>query len=152
MEIIDGTAYMPEVRALILEYTQRLGRDLSFQDLDDELLDPAQKYTLPAGEVLLALDEGTIVGMVAYHKISEKTCEMKRLYVKPIARRRRIGYELAKAIIKHATKAGYEEMVLDSLGPMKAAQELYRKLGFVECEPYYDNPMDDVIYMQKTLR
>jgi len=28
---------------------------------------------------------------------------------------------------------------------------LYKKHGFVECEPYYHNPMDDVIYMSREL-
>ena len=28
---------------------------------------------------------------------------------------------------------------------------LYKKHGFEECEAYYHNPMDDVIYMRKAL-
>ncbi|MBQ9610365.1 MAG: hypothetical protein IJV15_13105 [Lachnospiraceae bacterium] len=68
MTIKDGKDYIPQVKDLIIEYTNRLNRDLSFQRIDEELA---------------------------------------------------IG--------------------------------LYRKNGFKECEPYYDNPMDDVIYMIKKL-
>ena len=42
-------------------------------------------------------------------------------------------------------------MVLDTVAPLKVAIGLYKKNGFVECEPYYNNPMDDVIYMMKKL-
>ncbi len=34
----------------------------------------------------------------------------------------------------------------------KAAISLYHKHGFCECEPYYHNPMEDVIYMKKDLK
>lgn len=42
-------------------------------------------------------------------------------------------------------------MGLDTIKPLKAAISLYRKHGFEECEAYYYNPMDDVIYMRKEL-
>ena len=42
-------------------------------------------------------------------------------------------------------------MVLDTLKPFEAAIGLYKKYGFKECEPYYENPMDDVLYMKKGL-
>ena len=56
-----------------------------------------------------------------------------------------------EAIIDHARTAGYKEMVLDTIEPLKAAISLYKKHGFEECEAYYHNPMDDVIYMRKAL-
>ena len=42
-------------------------------------------------------------------------------------------------------------MVLDTITPLQAAVHLYKKMGFEECEAYYDNPMDDVIYMKRPL-
>ena len=77
---------LTEVRALIKEYTDALGRDLSFQHLDEELQDPAHKYTAPNGELLVAVENGALLGMVAYHRHSDTRCEMKRLYVRPEAR------------------------------------------------------------------
>ena len=76
---------------------------------------------------------------------------MKRLFVKPEARGLHIGDKLVKEIIEHAKKAGYKEMVLDTIVPLKSAIGLYKKYGFEECEPYYNNPMDDVLYMKKIL-
>ena len=76
---------------------------------------------------------------------------MKRLYVKPETRRMHLGELLVKEIIDHAKQSGYKEMVLDTIIPLKEAIGLYKKYGFEECEPYYNNPMADVIYMMKDL-
>lgn len=37
MKIVDGKDYLSEVKELIQEYSKRLGRDLSFQNIEDEL-------------------------------------------------------------------------------------------------------------------
>ena len=152
MEIRDGKDYIEEVKGLIIEYLQRLGRDLSFQNVDEELSDPAKKYTAPEGELLVAVnDNDEVIGMVAYHRHNDERCEMKRLYVKPGTRGQHVGDVLVSEIVSHAREAGYKEMVLDTIVPLKAAISLYKKNGFEECEPYYNNPMDDVIYMRKDL-
>lgn len=156
MMIEDGKEYIDQVQDMIVEYTRRLGRDLSFQNIDEELKDPALKYTSPEGELLVAVDDEKddgkkVIGMVAYHRLSASRCEMKRLYVDPSARGMKLGEKLAEAVIAHAKAAGFKEMVLDTITPLQAAIHLYNKLGFQECEPYYNNPMDDVVYMKKTL-
>lgn len=142
---------LPQLRALIEEYMQRLGRDLAFQHIREELDDIAAKYAPPNGELLVAVEDSSVLGMVAYHRHSETRCEMKRLYVVPAARGRKLGEQLVSAIIEHASNAGYKEMVLDTIKPLEAAIALYKKYGFEECQPYYDNPMPDVIYMRLEL-
>lgn len=151
MKIVDGKPYIADISELIKEYYQRLGRDLSFQNIDDELKNPAKKYTPPEGEILVAIIDNKVVGMVAYHRLTDTCCEMKRLYVKPECRGMKLGEKLIQNIISNSVKAGYKEMVLDTIKPLKSAIHLYKKFGFVECKPYYNNPMDDVIYLKKTL-
>lgn len=151
MKISDGKAYIPQVKELLTEYVLQLNRDLSFQHIDEELQNPAAKYTAPQGELLVAIEENKILGMVAYHKLSEVRCEMKRLYVTPAARGLHLGDMLVREILVRAGISGYQEMVLDTLLPMQAAIHLYQKYGFIECEPYYSNPMEDVLYMKKEL-
>ena len=149
IHIIDGKPYLDQVKELIQEYTQWLGRDLSFQNLDDELADIGDKYTAPNGELLVAIDNNDVVlGMVAYYQHSDTHCEMKRLYVRPAGRSHALGERLIKSIMVYAKASVYKEMVLDKIEPLQAAIHLYKKYGFVECEPYYHNPMDDVIYIE----
>ena len=152
IKIVDGKPYLDQVKTLIIEYTEWLGRDLSFQNLDKELADIAEKYTAPNGELLVAIDENEVVlGMVAYYQHSDTRCEMKRLYVRSTGRGRALGDRLIERIMEHAKNSGYTEMVLDTIEPLEAAIHLYKKHGFTKCEPYYHNPMDDVIYMSKEL-
>lgn len=68
MIITDGKDYINEVRNLITEYTQTLGRDLAFQNITDELKDPSKKYTPPQGELLVAIEKEQVIGMIAYHR------------------------------------------------------------------------------------
>lgn len=151
MKIVDGKDYLSEVKTLITEYSNQLGRDLSFQNIDEELKNPEHKYTKPQGEILVVVDHDKVLGMVAYHRHSDVRCEMKRLYVRPDARGMHLGNTLVAEILAHAKNTGYKEMVLDTIEPLKAAISLYKKHGFEECEAYYHNPMDDVIYMRKQL-
>jgi len=128
IRIIDGKPYLDQVKELIQEYTQWLGRDLSFQNLDKELADIAEKYTAPNGELLVAIDDNDVViGMVAYYKHSETRCEMKRLYVRPEGRGHALGDRLIESIIVHAKDSSYKEMVLDTIEPLQAAIYLYKK-------------------------
>ena len=124
---------------------------ISFQNLDDELKDPAKKYTSPEGELLVAVEGEDVLGMIAYHKHSDTRCEMKRLYVKPSCRGMKLGEKLIEELVAHARQAGYTEMVLDTIVPLQSAIHLYKKLGFTECESYYHNPMPDVLYFRKEL-
>lgn len=151
MKIVDGKPYIQQVKELIIEYTKWLGRNLSFQNIDDELKDPAKKYTSPEGELLVAVEGEDVLGIIAYHKHSDTRCEMKRLYVKPSCRGMKLGEKLIEELIAHARQAGYKEMVLDTIVPLQSAIHLYKKLGFTECEPYYHNPMPDVLYFRKEL-
>ena len=152
LEIIDGTNHLDEVKRLVIEYTEFLGRDLSFQSIDDELSDLSAKYTPPEGRLLCAAIDGKIIGCVACHKHNADRCEMKRLFVREGYREHHAGSKLVAAIIDFARTDGFKEIVLDTIKPLVSAIRLYKKFFFVECAPYDYNPMDDVIYMRKNLK
>lgn len=152
MKIQDGFTYLAEIKSLIQAYTDSLGRDLSFQNLDAELADLQKKYGFPTGRLLAAVTEsGDVMGCVAYYRHSPSRCEMKRLYVLPAYRKDGIGQALLTEIINLAAADGYKEMVLDTLLPMESAIRLYRRNGFEEISAYYENPMDDVLYFRRKL-
>lgn len=151
IEIVDGVNHLDEVKNLILEYTKFLGRDLTFQGFDAEIADLSEKYLPPQGRLLCAKIDDKIIGCVAYHRHNSARCEMKRLFVLEGYRNFHAGKKLVEEILKCAKADGYREMVLDTIAPLESAIRLYKKFGFVETEPYYNNPMNDVIYMKKVL-
>ncbi len=143
--------YVDQVRLLFKEYAAWLGVDLCFQDFEQELAELPGAYAPPTGRILLALEGEQVVGCVALKMMDKSICEMKRLYVQPHVRKKGVGRQLAQAIIDIARGIGYTVMRLDTLAPMTDAVALYRSLGFVECEPYYHNPLDEVVYMELAL-
>jgi ribosomal protein S18 acetylase RimI-like enzyme len=67
--------------------------------------------------------------------------------VQPRARGAQWGRRLASLVIDEARVIGYRELKLDTLARMTSARRLYESLGFVECAPYYVNPLGSPIYM-----
>jgi ribosomal protein S18 acetylase RimI-like enzyme len=143
------------VRRLFREYEAYLNVDLCFQQFESELANLPGKYALPYGTLLLATDGQRAIGCGALRSlgaIQDRTCEMKRLYVCPENRGLGIGGKIARCLIQEGICLDYSTMVLDTLGRLKAAIHLYESLGFVRTEPYYDNPLPDVLYWKLDLR
>lgn len=153
MQIIEANSpqHFSLASDLFKEYQKFLNADLCFQGFEEELASLPGKYAKPIGSILLAKDGNDFVGCVAVRAIKGKTCEMKRLYVKPSAQGKSIGRLLAESIIRKARQLGYNKMQLDTLKRLESAISLYSKLGFKEIKPYYANPLDDVVYWELEL-
>jgi GNAT superfamily N-acetyltransferase len=138
---------------LFREYADWLGIDLGFQGFEAELASLPGKYAPPAGELMLACARaGDALGCVAVRPLAgTAVCEMKRLYVRPVARGLGIGAALVAAIIRSAEELGYAEMKLDTLPSMPEALALYKRCGFSEIPAYYHNPVPGTVYLGKRL-
>jgi putative acetyltransferase len=87
-----------------------------------------------------------VVGGAVYRDLHDRTCEMKRLHVRPIANGSGTGRLLCERLIERATRAGYDAMRLDTGTGNTEALVLYRDL-FVERTPYADNPPEVLPYL-----
>lgn len=153
MLIIEpGYDRLDEVKEMFREYQVKMGLDLCFQNFEDELACLPGKYALPEGRLYLACFDGELAGCIALRRFDETTCEMKRLYVRDRFRGKKIGMELVSLIISDAREIGYSRMVLDTYGGvMRAAVSMYRKFGFTETKPYYNNPNEGVLFLEALL-
>jgi GNAT superfamily N-acetyltransferase len=139
-------------RQLFREYEAGIGISLCFQNFDEEVAALPGKYAPPDGRLLLAYVDEQVGGCIALRKLDGKTCEMKRLFVRPGFRGLRLGRQLVNAIINEARNIGYERMRLDTMpGRMDTAIALYKDLGFKEIAPYYDSPVADSKFMELVL-
>ena len=145
-------AEIEEVRNLFREYEALLDVDLCFQSFEEELAALPGKYAPPSGALLIGLEGDRTVGCVAVRKLDDDGCEMKRLFVKPEARGRGLGRQLAREIIGVARQLGYSLMRLDTLDRLTEAMRLYETLGFRRTEPYYENPLPGVVYWELELK
>ena len=94
-------------------------------------------FAPPTGALLVAEENGRIVGCVALRQLQNGACEMKRMFVAAEYHGRGVGRALAAAIVARAKQLGYSKMMLDTGPAQREAQGLYRKLGFKDVEPYY---------------
>ena len=145
-------AEMETVRSLFRQYEAFLNVDLCFQGFEEELAGLPGKYARPGGDLLLGLDGEKTLGCVAVRRLDDDVCEMKRLFVKPEARGTGLGRKLAQEIIGIARELGYKLMRLDTLDRLTEAIRLYEALGFRKTEPYYENPLPGVVYLELVLR
>jgi ribosomal protein S18 acetylase RimI-like enzyme len=141
-------AELARVRELFLEYASSLEISLCFQNFEEELASLPGAYAPPNGRLLLAQDREQALGCVAVRQLSEEVCEMKRLYVRPVARGKGLGRTLAVAILTAARQIGYARMRLDTLASMGPAILLYESLGFRQVPAYYSNPSDSAVFME----
>lgn len=139
--------------SLFKAYAHSLGIDLTFQDFTTELSSLPGKYS-PSNNGALFLARLTStnqpVGCVGLRAMTTKpgTCEIKRLYVDPAGRGLGVGRKLVEAVIEEARKLGYGACLLDTLPQMVEARGLYRSLGFVETEAYYETPLEGTVFLR----
>jgi GNAT superfamily N-acetyltransferase len=107
---------------------------------DEEVSRLPGDYAQPDGVLLLAVEAGISLGCAAFRRLDDETCELKRMFVPPMARGGGVGRALAESVLDHARKAGYRRMCLDTSVQQTEAIALYRSLGFEEIPAYHQIP------------
>jgi len=147
LQIQPAYAELDKIRDLFTEYQVTMRLDLRFQNFEEELALLPGKYALPYGRLYTAMFNGNLAGCIALRAIDKERCEMKRLYVRAQFRKLGIGRALVEKIIDDAKNIGYLRMLLDTSASLQDAISLYRTLGFVDIDPYYNNPNDNIVYL-----
>jgi len=104
-----------------------------------------EQFVPPVGVFLilvdntLALDEMD-VGCGGIRALGPTRFEIKHLWVQPRVQGRGFGRMLLTELEQRALAFGATEVVLDTNASLIAAGGLYRSSGYVEIEPYNDNP------------
>lgn len=157
-EIIPAYRHKEEIRALFSEYTSMLTANdpsiqgyLAIQNYEEELSHLEEKYGPPSGRLYLACCGREAAGCIGLKKIDDQNCEMKRFYVRPQFRGRKLGVQLMQKIIMDAREIGYSHMLLDTLPFLEDAIRMYKKSGFYTIDRYNDSPVSTSIYMRLDL-
>ncbi len=137
---------LDNVKILFQEYNEFLGVNLDFQDFAGELESLPGKYAMPDGRLEVIYYQGELAGCGAIRKIDAEKCELKRLYVRPEFRNKKLGLALMTHLKEQARNSSYRQMYFDTLERLEAAVGLYDRMGCERTLPYYDNPLENVIY------
>jgi GNAT superfamily N-acetyltransferase len=131
------------IAGVMVEYLEWAhGRLLELYGVDDPPTDPRlvcqslHEFRRPHGVLLLAESDGRPAGIGALRRLSADIAEVKRMYVVPTFRGRRISSAILDRLIREARAMGATTLRLDTCRFMSDAQRLYRSRGFAERTPY----------------
>lgn len=101
---------------------------------------------------VLALEDGRAVGCGCFKLHAPETIELKRMYVTPEARGRRIAAQIVGALEAWARELGHTTAVLETGNLQHEAVALYTRCGYerTPCFPPYDE-LPASICMKKAL-
>jgi len=93
--------------------------------------------------------KGDIIASMGLFKMSDTTCELRKMYSLPSARGKGLGRLLVELAIEKAKALGFEEIILETAFPLKEAISLYKKFGFTEYNPAHLSPRCDQAFKLK---
>jgi putative acetyltransferase len=154
-------ATLVQARELLLEYgrfvvAQPGAARFCFGSLEQEAVRLPLSYLEQGGGCLVAHVSGNPAGFVAWRalpaEVEQHAWELKRLWVRPIARGLALGRTLTQSVLDRAIAADRKAIYLDTApASMAAAHRLYLEMGFEPCPPYNDNPVEGLAWLRKTL-
>lgn len=114
------------------------------------LAEPSDDLTPPTGLLLVARQDGIVIGCAGLRLLTGGIGEVTRLYVAPAARRRGVGRRLLTAIEDQARGRGLHLLRLDTRSDLTEARRLYATSGYRAADPFSEGHHIDH-WFQKSL-
>jgi len=97
--------------------------------------DPSDDLARPHGLILVAHEEGAVLGCAGLRLLPGRVGEVTRVFVVPGARRRGLGARLLDGLEDHARRHGVAMLRLDTRRDLTEARRLYARHGYREVRP-----------------
>ncbi len=81
-------------------------------------------------KILLAIDEGRIIGSMAYKKVDNKVVELKRVYLYKEYRGKGIANQLYNGIMETIKENKYKKVIVETWENFQSGISFYIKKGF----------------------
>jgi GNAT superfamily N-acetyltransferase len=111
----------------------------------------AEELSAPGGAFIVGWRDGEAICCGGLKRLSEDTCEIKKMYVVPAARGQGTARILLHALERTALELGYAIARLDTGPKQVRAQYLYEDEGYQAIADFNDNPVA-VFWGEKRLR
>jgi len=140
----------PQVEEMVAIYLAELRHVMPDFDASRASPPSAEDFSWPNGSFVVVFDGEEPVACGGVRRLSDRTGELRRMWVKPGWRGRGLGRYLLEALEQLGRELELSELCLDTNRALEAALALYRSLGYREVPPYNDNRFADC-WMAKTL-
>jgi len=128
-------------RELVMELLHDLAERYGAPDPDEP---SPQDLAPPRGVFLVAWHDGNAVGCGGVRAHDDRVGELKRMYVRPAARRSGVARAVLTALEQRADELGYQRLILETGTEQPEAIALYVASGYQPIDPYgehKDSPM-----------
>jgi len=117
---------------------------------DADLNDIEQAYFASGGAFyVLEGQHGPIIGAYGLYRIDERTCELRKMYLRREYRGKGLGKRLLEDALVHARRLGFTNVVLETASVLEEAIALYQSYGFVPYDPGHLSARCDQAYILK---
>ncbi len=128
-------AYMDDVAS------RYWGRAATSAEVDQALREaPSDDLVPPTGLFVIVTVGGEPAGCGGLRFSPDGIAELTRVWVAPAMRRRGLGLLIVTHLEQRAGEHGQVRMRLDTRGDLTEARALYARLGYVEVDPFNDEP------------
>jgi len=150
----DNPAIARIIRSVLEEFGANKPGTVYFDTETDHLFELFSKT--PGSSYQVAIQDGILLGGAGiFHtpNLPERTCELVKMYLLPIARGKGVGRTLIEESFQIARNLGYQAIYLETMPELTKAIYIYEKMGF----QYLNGPMGNSghtgcdIWMIKTL-
>ncbi|MFP7570176.1 GNAT family N-acetyltransferase [Marivita sp. S2033] len=138
-DLVELTGILTEYYAQILERLMAVGGPrFSVSEHVDASIAEIDQFLPPNGAIVLARDRsGFLLGCAFVRMLDADRAELKRLYVRDLARGMGLGRKLIEMRIDKAREMGAKTVYSDTVRGNSSMLALYDRLGFSET-PIYD--------------
>ena len=141
-----------EDNADFLSLVELLDAELRIRDGEEHGFYAQFNKPVGLGGVVIAFDDGEPVGCGAYKMYEEGVAEIKRMYVKPESRGRRIAALVLAELESWAAELGFTKCILETGHKQPEAIALYRREGYSVIPNYGQYVgVDNSVCLKKTL-
>ncbi|MHB1516679.1 MAG: GNAT family N-acetyltransferase [Acidimicrobiales bacterium] len=112
------------------EYERRYGTGDELASVDDREFEP------PHGVFMVLIDDGEVVSGGGLRRLSDLTCEIKRVWTAPDRRQKGLASIILSSLEHEAKARGYRTLRLETGPAQPEARNLYERRGYRRIPPY----------------
>ncbi|MEK6495344.1 GNAT family N-acetyltransferase [Myroides odoratimimus] len=148
IQIIQSLTVTTDIQQLITEYDRTIKVDLKPLDNSSNISTNSSTDNV-SNEALLYIAKvnDTLAGCIAMHRLTDTTCEITNLYIRPQYQGLGIGIKLCQYIIQHIQSLDFKRIYVTTTKAQQGQNAIYSEYGFTKCTPYVTVPHPNAIYM-----
>lgn len=144
-------SHIETARVLMREYAALPHVCGRWNTIDADIAALPEPFTAPQGALLVAWQDDEPLGCVGLSALEPSIGEVKRMYVRPAARRLGVGAALLEALLDQARHIGYLHVRLDTAPELTPAIALYERFGFRPIAPYRESQCHAALYFERAV-